>query len=497
MGKSVNPHDPVVDAKAFNILGSRMNGWVKDPILFCADQWGLKLWERQQEIIRKAWVTPRLAVKAGHGVGKSYALAQLAIAFLVCYPKSRVITTAPTWTQVEKILWAELKGAVKKMKIPIGGVPPLNTELRLDDDWFALGLSTDEVDRFQGFHAASVLVIFDEASGIPAPLWEAADSLMAGSHTRWLVVGNPLEAEGPFWKCFQPESGWETMTISCWDSPNVVSGQDLIPGLVSRQWVEGKKEDWGEESPLYASRVLGQFPAVALTRVIPRASVENCIGRIPSAHGRFISADIADFGEDETVMYGWEDGRIVRQSIYGKVAAMETAGNLVTFADALDADAIILDATGLGAPVEQRVRELTRRHVVGIKSQEKAQREDMLRNMRAEVWWTSAEVLARGGAGLPDDPKLLADLTAPTYAIRNGKVIVVDKEIIKREIGRSPDRGDACTLGLWWLAQPQSQDLFAGGLYARETSTQAAMRKRREEQELVLSGGAGYGESDG
>ena len=474
-----------------------MEGWLKDPILFCTDQWGDRLWAKQQEIIRKAWVSPRLAVKAGHGVGKSFSLAQLAIAFLVCYPKSRVITTAPTWMQVEKILWAELRGAVKKMKIPIGGVPPLSTELRLDEDWFALGLSTDEVDRFQGFHAPSVLVIFDEASGIPAPLWEAADSLMAGGHTRWLAVGNPLEAEGPFWKCFQPGSGWETMTISCWESPNVISGQDNIPGLVSRQWVENKRDEWGEESPLYASRVLGQFPAMALTRVIPRASVDACVGRIPSGvKGKFVTADIADFGEDETVLYGWEDGRIVRQSIYGKVAAMETAGNMVTFADALGADTIILDATGLGTPVEQRVRELTKKTVIGVKGAEKSVREE-LRNMRAEVWWTASEVLARGGAGLPDDPKLLADLTAPTYVIRNGKVTIVDKDLVKREIGRSPDRGDACTLGLWWLAQPQSNDLWAGGMAVAETSTQAAMRQRREEAELATSGSYGYGESDG
>jgi len=177
---------------------------------------------------------------------------------------------------------------------------------------------------------------------------------------------------------------------------------------------------------------------------------------------------------------------------------METAGNLVAFAEAMGAQVIILDATGMGALVEQRVREISmgRHHVVGVNFAARSNREEF-RNMRAEVWWTASEVLSRGGAGLTDDARLHADLTAQIYEVRHGKIKMLDKEMIEREIGRSPDRGDACALGLWWLAQPQSQDLLLGSLRMAETSTQTAMRIRREEAEGALAVGAGYGESDG
>lgn len=478
----------IVDAP---VLGPRLKAWVKDPVTFCEDQWPSTLWARQQELMRLAWQYPRVAVKAGHGVGKSHALARLAIAFLVLYPKSKVITTAPTWTQVEKILWSELRTAVRMAKVPIGGTL-LTTELRMDDDWFALGMSTDEVDRLQGFHAPSVLVIFDEASGIPAPLWEAADSLMVGVHSRWVVVGNPLEPSGPFFQCFQSGSAWKNLTISCEEAPNVVAGHEVIPGLVSKAWVDAKQGEWGRESPLYASRVLGQFPSIALSHVINREWVQQCQGRYVTPGGRkFLSYDVADMGDDNTVIYVWEGSKILKSTKYGKVEAMQTAGNVVALAEATRAEAIIGDAGGMGALVFQRIRELSgeRYELIGMNGATKATKEEF-RNMRAEIWWTAAQALQEGLACLPDEKELFEDLVAPVYSVRNGKILLQDKEEIKRELGRSPDCGDACVLGLWYASQP-----VAPKPYVLETSSQRAMRARREEQG-GFGNGQGYGEEE-
>ena len=212
----------------------------------------------------------------------------------------------------------------------------LTTELRLGADWFALGLSTDETERLQGFHAPHVLVIFDEASGIPDPLWEAADSLMVGAGSHWVVVGNPLEPSWAFHRCFEPDSGWTTMTISCETSPNVIEGREVIPGLVSKEWVEQKRQEWGEDSPLFASRVKGEFPVQALSRVIQPAWVDQCVQRIGSWPDRaLVSADIADFGEDETVMYGWE-GHQLADSMENLLAAL--AEPLVALREIKDGD---------------------------------------------------------------------------------------------------------------------------------------------------------------
>jgi len=67
-------------------------------------------------------------------------------------------------------------------------------------------------------------------------------------------------------------------------------------------------------------------------------------------------------------------------------------------------------------------------------------------NRRAEFHWRMREALdpeAVPPAAIPDDPELLADLTAPRYTVRSSGITVEPKADIKKRIGRSPDKGEA------------------------------------------------------
>ena len=75
--------------------------------------------------------------------------------------------------------------------------------------YFAIGISTDEVNRFQGFHSPHLLVLFDEALGVDPKIWEAAEGLHPH---RFLAIGNPLNPEGTFFNCFSSEL-WNKITI--------------------------------------------------------------------------------------------------------------------------------------------------------------------------------------------------------------------------------------------------------------------------------------------
>lgn len=72
-------------------------------------------------------------------------------------------------------------------------------------------------------------------------------------------------------------------------------------------------------------------------------------------------------------------------------------------------------------------------------------------NKRAEIYWRFREALdpsQDGGSAiaLPDDPELVADLTAPTYDATTGKIRVEPKVDLVKRLGRSPDRGDAVVM---------------------------------------------------
>lgn len=240
-----------------------------DPITFqveCLDVKRECVWPKMTEVAESVRDNPKTAVKAGHGVSKSYEAARLALWFLCCHYPSTVITTAPTHNQVEEILWREIRDSFATRKIPID-VEPSRTRLDFGEKWFALGFSTrpdtvtSEATRFQGFHNDHLLVIFDEAAGIDPRIWKAAQHLLTSGHCRWLVIGNPTSDVGDFSDCFKEDSDWNQITISVLDTPNYQEDREVIPGVSGRPYEREIAKKYGRDSNEYKIRILGQIPA--------------------------------------------------------------------------------------------------------------------------------------------------------------------------------------------------------------------------------------------
>ena len=259
---------------------------IRDPVRFCRALLRQDVWSRQEAILRALSTERRVAVKACHASGKTFIAASAVLWFLSRYPDAIVVTTAPTWTQVEQVLWSEIHKAVQQSRIAF---PVVNkTELRVGPGNFAIGLSTNEGVRFQGFHGR-VLIVVDEAPGVAADIWEAIEGIRAGGDVRVLALGNPTIASGPFYDAFTANrGGWATFTISAFDSPILqgLTHEELLalpedeldralrPYLVTRRWVREKYAEWGPGHPLWEARVLGQFPRQAEDALISLAWLE-------------------------------------------------------------------------------------------------------------------------------------------------------------------------------------------------------------------------------
>ena len=120
--------------------------WFSDNVLGGIEYNGHTVWEKQIEVMQSILDNTHTTVRSGHGVGKSHISARIVIWFLMAFRPSKVITTAPTWNQVENVLWAEINAIYKRSKIPIGGTI-LKTKLEASDDHFAIGFSTNEPDK--------------------------------------------------------------------------------------------------------------------------------------------------------------------------------------------------------------------------------------------------------------------------------------------------------------------------------------------------------------
>ena len=151
----------------------------------------------------------------------------------------------------------------------------LDIRWELAEDRYAMGLSAESADEFQGFHSPNMFIVVDEAEGVSYEIYEAIEAVMTSAEPRLLLIGNPTTVTGVFHRAFHQERRlYKTISISALDSPNVTSGKIEFPGLTSRKRVEERKETWGEENPIYRARVLGEFPGQAEDTLIRLSDIE-------------------------------------------------------------------------------------------------------------------------------------------------------------------------------------------------------------------------------
>lgn len=420
-----------------------------DPVGFVTNVLGFPAWSAQRSILESVRDNPRTAVRSCHGTGKTAIAARVVLWFLAAYANSRVVTTAPIFDQVRYLLWPEIHVGVSKA--PPGLYPtPLDTRLEISKDWFAVGLTSREPENFAGHHAPHLLFVGDEASGIPEPVYVAAEGFQTAEGGRVLLIGNPTQTSGLFYRAFHGErAAWHQIHISAFDSPNFTGEEvadETARALVSRAWADEKAAQWGVDSPMYQIRVLGEFPKKSEDQVIDLALVEAAHAReVAPTTPAVVSCDVARFGSDETVIAVRTGKRCRIARTYTGKDLMHTCGVILEVVRELREQGvqphIVVDDAGLGGGVVDRLREQGYA-AEAFNAGARACDPSLYTNRRSEAWFAFAEALP--GLDLDDDPQLAADLVAPRYKLDSASRRVVEsKDVTKRRLGRSPDRADA------------------------------------------------------
>lgn len=454
----------------------------KAPLWWLDKAFGVKFWKAQAEIIESVRDNSRTSARSCHGIGKSHLAGNTALWFLYTFPYSIILTTAPTWRQVEKLVWKEIRSSVRKSRIDLGGeLAKKSPELQIvQDEWVALGISTNQPDRFQGFHAKHVLVIVDEAAGVKEDIFEAIEGVLTSGHCRLLLLGNPTLIGGTFYRS-QREAGWKAFHIAAWDTPNFtafgITEDDLetgaweaksprnpdgsfnwpMPWLITPEWAAGRLKAWGKNHPAYQARVAGNFPTQGENNVIPLAWIEAAMARWEEAKGEgsaVLGVDVARFGADKSVIAPRQGQRVERLQVFSGKDTQEVTGEVLVTARATNAKHIMVDVIGMGAGVVDPLKAAKAPVMaVNVASASDVVDDDgnkVYVNLRAELWWALREALDPKNPeplALPPDEDLLGDLAAPTYKYTGkGAIQIEDKEETKKRLGHSPDRADAVML---------------------------------------------------
>lgn len=427
------------------------------------DQWvgvvlGEHLWSKQKAIFRSVRDNRRTAVKSCHEAGKSFLAARIAAHWIESHPpgEAYVVTSAPTGRQVRAILWKEINRAHAKGQL-MGRTNQTEWHVVMPDgheEMVGFGMKPSEYDpaAFQGIHARYVLVIFDEACGMPKSLWTAAEGLIANDEARFLVIGNPDDPKTEFAEVCKPGSGWEVITISAFDTPNFTGEEvpdSLRPLLIGKTWVEERRRKWGESNPIWKSKVLGEFPEDASDGLIP-------VSWISAAQNR----DIVP-ADDDPVELGVDVGAGGNRNVVAKRKGnhvrivlrdqqpdtMKSCGNVAAIQKKFGARKVKVDEIGVGKGLTDRGKEL-RLPFIGINVGRPAKDKDQYANIRAEGYWGLRERFQEGRIDIdPKDMDLAAQLVELKFErSSSGKVIIESKDDMLKRGVESPDDADAVML---------------------------------------------------
>jgi hypothetical protein len=414
----------------------------------------------------------RVAARSCHGVGKSHIASRVAGWWLDVHEPGEafVVTSAPTYAQVRAILWRYIRQMHKRVGL-LGKVN--QTEWLVDGELVAFGRKPADHDEaaFQGIHARRVLVILDEACGIPEQLWVAADALTTNDGCRILAIGNPDNPATHFKQVCEPGSGWHTIRISAFDSPNLSGEQvpaDLAELLISRNWVDEKAVEWGTDNPIYVSKVLGDFPSQDPFSVVRAEDVAACrLDReVPRTDAELLPVELGvdvGGGGDLTVIRERRGPRGGREWTSSSDRPEELAPLVLHAIRESGATSVKIDAIGIGWGLcgELRNRFSRGEHtasIVEVNVAQKATDPVKYANLRAQIWWEVGRLRSQDRAwdlsGMDNADRTLAELLEPRYELdTSGRIKVESKDDIRERLkGRSPDHADALLLAFYTSA---------------------------------------------
>ncbi len=431
-------------------------GVADSPVVFAREVLRVDLWSKQEEVLAALPKHRRVAVKSGNGLGKGFCAAVAVLWFIHRHDPAIVLSTAPTFRQVRHILWRQIRRLHRRAKDTLGG-KLLDTRWELAEDRYALGLSADTADQFQGFHSPNMLIVVDEAEGVSDEIYEAIEAVTTAADPLLLLIGNPTTVSGAFRRAFYQERHlYKTVTISALDSPNVQAGKSVIPGLTSAKWVQEHQETWGEDNPIYRARVLGEFPDQADDTLIKLSDIEAAAqgtalnNEVPEAGTTeeevVLAVDVARFGSDRSVILRRQGRRVEEIRTFHNLDTMKLAGWVIAAIKESQPARICVDEIGVGAGVVDRLREQGYR-VKGINVARRAGQEGIFANLRAEGYWRLRELFSSGNIEIPADNHLMGELAALRYSYDSqGRIQMESKDAMRQRGLPSPDKADALML---------------------------------------------------
>ncbi|HEY9515087.1 MAG TPA: hypothetical protein VIQ74_05340, partial [Gemmatimonadaceae bacterium] len=439
-----------------------LRAWKADPARMVRDLFHVEpdAWQLQ---LLKAWADPkpriRIAAQACAGPGKTAVEAWCGWNALLCYsdgvnhPNGAAV--AITADNLKNNLWKEL--ALWRERSPVLMAAFEMTAAKIfqrdfPDTWFLSARSfakkadaESQGRTLSGLHAQSIFYLVDESGDMPPAVLRSAEQGL--SNCEWgriLQSGNPTSHQGALYQA-------ATVQSHLWNLIRITGDPDnpLRSPRIGLEWAKEQIQLYGRDNPWVMAYILGEFPLGSLNALLTPDEVRDSMGRHLDREAyaysqKRLGIDCARFGDDRTVLFPRQGLAAFNPVEMRGKRGHEIAARALLAKKRWNWEIALIDATGGWGQSTEDALIVAGESPLSIQFHAPAINNTYF-NRRAEMHWSLAEWVKRGGA-LPNVPALVAELTELTYTFKDGKLLMAPKEIIKKLIGRSPDLADALAL---------------------------------------------------
>ncbi len=312
----------------------------------------------------------------------------------------------------------------------------------------------EQAETLAGLHGEHLLIIVDEASGVPDPVFIPLEGAMTQEDNRTLLIGNPTKNTGYF-----HESQFDPKISQAWNKHHWDSRKSTN---VAKAMVDYFKFKYGEGSNVFRIRVEGNPPLDDENTYIPLSWAIACIGNdfdVDEAWPTYLGVDVARYGEDESIILPRKGNKIFRWNSFRGVNTIELAQHiLIPFYD-MQCSGVGIDEIGVGGGVIdwhwQDARGLGNKIVHAVNVAHAASNPKEYYRLRDELWGRMRENCLHRRYNFPDESikiagqdihighELANELASPTYKFRGSAVQVESKDDMKKRGIMSPNIADA------------------------------------------------------
>lgn len=439
----------------------KLKEWRNSPLQFVTDCIQVTPSSQQIELLMAVKEGKRISVHSGHGAGKDACVSWIALWFLTTRPYSKIPVTAPTAHQLSDIFMAETSKWLRKSLLADEFVMLKDKIFQKDNpkDWWLRTLSVsarasrdEQAETLAGLHGDHLLIIADEASGIPDPVFVPVEGALTQPDNKLILIGNPTRGNGYFYDTHYHAAIKNDWIRLHWDSRKSTNVDPGYPAYMERKY--------GLSSNVYRIRVMGLPPLADETTLIPLYAAEQCIGQeftVAEDEPLYLGVDVARYGEDDSIIMPRRANLIKPWERFNGLNTITLGGFINQSYQEQGADGCAIDVIGVGAGVADWLQKQGMRNLYMVNVANSSSDISKYDRLRDELWCRVRDKCLTGLYSFPDlkrpqdtlsmGQELANELASVKYVFNNhGGIKVESKKELKGRGISSPNIADALCL---------------------------------------------------